>query len=370
MSRLQRDTKQRTVLLLLLLIGPRCASARLDGPPEMLDCSEDLAQVAQATPGPVGQERIAFIDGRTLHMMDPDGGNLTTVAKGVASFEPAPDNRHLIYRIFEGPNIIYDLHTQEARRVGLKGGLSWSPDGNCLVVDTDDILGNSSKRLKLYHLSDGRVERWDHTEPLSLIEISPDGEYFAAGCPRIFNSCITAIDGTETHRFDRKSEIGHLEWSPDGRYVLYSDSRVSSGSGGHVYPKILYYIDQDAAWARSILLQFDPTDPQDPSYYDIGQFEWSPDGTRIVTELGPGFPTDWIAVVDFPQGTYRVLDLSPLRIVRWPSWGPDGQRIVFVGTDPALNEGIYVVNADGTGLTLLKQPGSEYVENPTWLVIP
>ena len=117
-------------------------------------------------------------------------------------------------------------------------------------------------------------------------------------------------------------------------------------------------------------MQFDPTDPQDPSYYDIGQFEWSPDGTRIVTELGPGFPTDWIAVIGFPQGTYRVLDLSPLRIARWPSWGPDGQRIVFVGTDPALNEGIYVVNADGTGLTLLKQPGSDYVENPTWLVIP
>jgi WD40 repeat protein len=370
MDRLQRDNKWWTVLLLLLLLGPRCAGARLDGPPEVLDCSEDLAQVAQGTPEPVGQERIAFIDGRTLHMMDPDGGNLTTVAEGVASFEPAPDNRHLIYHIYEGPSFVYDVRIQETQKLRVKGNaLTWSPDGNCLVFGTANIVGNPRQELKLYHLSDGRVEKWDHIEPLSLIEISPDGKYFAAGCPRAFNLCITAVDGGETHRFDRKDAVWSLEWSPDSRYILYYDSKLSGNRGA---PDTLYYVDRDADWTRSVLLQFDPTDPQDPSYYGFGRFEWSPDGTRIVTELGSGLSMKMIAVIDFPQGTYRVLDLSSLYMARWPSWGPDGQRIVFVGTSPDSNVDIYVVNTDGTGLTLLRQSESKskYVTNPTWLVIP
>ena len=49
-----------------------------------------------------------------------------------------------------------------------------------------------------------------------------------------------------------------------------------------------------------------------------------------------------------------------------PAWSPDGERIAFArydaSRDPQLN-GIYVMNADGTGLTRVTGPG---FDSPTW----
>jgi Tol biopolymer transport system component len=52
-----------------------------------------------------------------------------------------------------------------------------------------------------------------------------------------------------------------------------------------------------------------------------------------------------------------------------PSWSPDGMYIVFNGT--IAGPGIYVVNVDGSGLTLLK-PGATtaYLGAPVWSPVP
>lgn len=48
----------------------------------------------------------------------------------------------------------------------------------------------------------------------------------------------------------------------------------------------------------------------------------------------------------------------------WPSWSPDGSRLVFVryGTNP----GIWVVNADGTGEAQLAGNGNDVDDGPVW----
>ena len=47
-----------------------------------------------------------------------------------------------------------------------------------------------------------------------------------------------------------------------------------------------------------------------------------------------------------------------------PAWSPDGKKIAFVSGRDGNNE-IYVMNADGTGVTrLTKDPGEDL--DPTW----
>jgi len=49
-----------------------------------------------------------------------------------------------------------------------------------------------------------------------------------------------------------------------------------------------------------------------------------------------------------------------------PVWSPDGARIAFDSNVPGkLDQDIYVINADGTGLTrLTDSPGAD--KNPEW----
>lgn len=46
---------------------------------------------------------------------------------------------------------------------------------------------------------------------------------------------------------------------------------------------------------------------------------------------------------------------------RWPAWSPDGSRLVFLGEDKQIS----VVNADGSGLTRLAESG-DLISAPAW----
>lgn len=365
-------------------VGPPNRSADATPPPVVvtgsLNCSEGATSPDVETAPPM--HKIAFIENGTLSLMDPDGGNVTPVAENVALFIPAPDARHLLYRSTDGQAFLYALRAQEVRPLerladfpgGIYGGMTWSQDGGCLIA-----IDNENKRLGLYHLRDGRVEEWRH--PLagsidSLLAVSPDGNWLATmGCAGIFDLCIASVDGKRLDEIERKDFRMLLEWSPDSRYVLYYDAEQP----GHLLlPDTLYYVDRDSGWTPSILLQIAPMGSADlPGF---GKFAWSPDGSRIVVEIGSR-SAEQIAIVDFPQGSYRVLDLGRYLFPHSPSWAPDGESIVFAGYELSIDgdqphDVVYKAKADGTGLTLLRrikvspELSATGLETPYWLKIP
>lgn len=68
-----------------------------------------------------------------------------------------------------------------------------------------------------------------------------------------------------------------------------------------------------------------------------------------------------------PDGTNRQLVIDAGTNDIEPSWSPDGSKIAFKSDRaPSSNGGIWVVNADGTGLTLLTFDPSFGSAKPTW----
>ena len=104
-----------------------------------------------------------------------------------------------------------------------------------------------------------------------------------------------------------------------------------------------------------------------------GRPSWSPDGSRIAFDsIRNGQDYD-IYVMSADGSDVTPLTDTPSQDV-FPAWSPDGSRIAFVslrdepdpaGCYPDCNWEIYVMNADGSGVTrLTNDPAEDF--GPTW----
>lgn len=214
----------------------------------------------------------------------------------------------------------------------------WSPDGsrilfacyredtfNACVVNAD---GSGYTQLTYLPASVGQVYRpvW-----------SPDGQRFAftrelGGAQTL----MTADADGQNHR-----EVADLatqpHWSPDGSKIAFvryrdgglqiwtvspggSDERMlTQGNHNHLYPT------------------------------------WSPDGRQIAFE----YDHTQVAVMDAGGGPPRIIANKGSYNL---SWSPDGKKIVIAPS----GEGLWLVNADGSGLTQIAQEGRQ----PSWQAAP
>jgi len=98
---------------------------------------------------------------------------------------------------------------------------------------------------------------------------------------------------------------------------------------------------------------------------------WSPDGTRIAFRGGDGNSQIYVMNAD-GSGVTRLTNNSDND---WqPAWSPDGSRIAFTkvvelcdDVDGCWNTtSIYVINADGSGLTQLNGTNTGLDSDPAW----
>jgi Tol biopolymer transport system component len=106
---------------------------------------------------------------------------------------------------------------------------------------------------------------------------------------------------------------------------------------------------------------------------------WSPDGTRIAFMGGPDGPIEYDIWVMNADGSNPVQLTDSPGPDGWPAWSPDGTRIAFASVrddcaysdapdcrttgDIGPHHDIWVVNADGTGLTRVTPEFGHFV---TW----
>lgn len=161
------------------------------------------------------------------------------------------------------------------------------------------------------------------------------------------------VDGSHARRLVHSARIGFGRsteccptWSPDGARIAFVSSRIEGE------PKSWTLFTANTSGPRDVqrLMAVDENDI-DP--------DWSPDGSKIVFVPTFGYP-DYRVYTVTADGLVQTEVLHDNTPVELPKWSPDATKIVY-----QTRAGIYVMNADGTGSTLLA-PG----QSPSWQSLP
>lgn len=242
---------------------------------------------------------------------------------------------------------------------GAAPGVEWAPDGRSIAVWKAWPLSGSidspetSPETRVVH-ADGSADRTYGIQPFADgLNWSPDGARWIViqGTTMKADQPTSAsiVDVTDGRVSPINLAIGHyatMGWIDDGRVLLRE----------LMDPGVRYLDVPVVAPADVAILPI----PDEGSSHELAL---SPDGRRVAYATPTG-----LAIVDVAAGSAsppgQVEVAGAAGAVGWPSWSPDGERVIFyAGGAP------WVVNADGTGLRQLVAGNVASFDNP-WQPVP
>jgi Tol biopolymer transport system component len=144
--------------------------------------------------------------------------------------------------------------------------------------------------------------------------------------------------------------------SPDGKSIAY----LSEGNSFFVD---LYLADGETGKVRRRLIKSAFSSDFESLRFIYSTGSWSPDGRYFAIAAKHGARDD-LVIFDVQKKRVHRRITVPLNGLTNPAWSPDGSQLVFTGYDGGLSD-LFVVNADGTGLTRLTD--DRYAElHPAW----
>lgn len=205
------------------------------------------------------------------------------------------------------------------------------------------------------------VAQLTRTGDVSAVALSPDGSRLAF--VRTISSYpgwgiyVVHADGSAAVRITASNEIGYayssLSWSPDGTGIAFDRMWRNIDD--------IYAMSADGTGLRrvtdSTTLRDEPT--------------WSPDGMSLAFRVfGPGCSGIDVINVD-GTGLKGLTDCVPQSHQYFldPAWSPDGKKIALVGPQSSTSgdsTSIYLMNADGSGLTRLTNTPGTLDRYPAW----
>jgi TolB protein len=224
-----------------------------------------------------------------------------------------------------------------------------SPDGKRLVYDSV-VQG----KYQLFVMDmDGKNQRQITHDPANheTPSWSPDGSKIAFVSDRNGHSVIYVMnaDGSADERLtDEKAESIHPTWSPDSKSVLYcADDDLHPPKKNEAS---VYSIDIRTKQVKTLITGGTNTYPS-----------WSPDGQKIVFRKMLGEMNSEVFLKD---GNKEVNLSNHPAFDGWPAWSPDGTRIAFASNRNS-NYQIFVMNSDGSNVQLVANTEGRATE-PRW----
>ena len=273
-----------------------------------------------------GEGKIAFVSAGNIHIINPDRTNEARLTKGAQPIW-SPNGKRIAYLIEEENIYLINQDGQEKLKVveNIEGTysrryFSWSPDSKEIVFVKDgSIWVINTDRSNLIRIIKGN----DIISPV----FSPDGNKIAyfekengQECFRVINRDGSGKTTLAKDYFDRPLT---LNWSPNGKKIVYE----TDDNGGQIY-----VVDADGT--NNFLL--------DSGF--AGPAIFLPDGKKIAYIRSFSGADNRLFVIN-PDGTNKK-EIVKGGTMESLSCSPDGKKIVF-----DMDEQIYIVNSDGTGLT-------------------
>jgi Tol biopolymer transport system component/DNA-binding winged helix-turn-helix (wHTH) protein len=330
------------------------------GEPQTVPGLTDNTRIMDLSP-----DRATYLLGRftsrgstsTLWLMPVQGGQplrLGDIVSGEAIFHP--DGKHIL---FAKENELWIVGTDGAdprRLVSLPGApnwLAWSPDGRRMRLTIGDDNGGSS----LWEM------RQDGSNLHRIFPIGPPADRECCG-----------------------------EWSPDGRYFIYTAKHKGSWdmwavreSGLSLQRAPLGPFRLVTGWPGGVIGAAVPSDGNSVLFYagrNRSQIQRVDLKTRHLTPLSaegfsqPEFSPDgrWIAYVDVNNGAVWKMNVQSSEKVQlvpsgfsvgFPRWSPDGNFLAMTASDQGAASTAYLVSATGGALQPLLPDGSQ-ASDPDW----
>ena len=160
-------------------------------------------------------------------------------------------------------------------------------------------------------------------------------------------------DGTDIINLTNNPNTAYLDpyWSPDGTQIVFS---ANAANNNNSHDKEIYRMDADGS--NVVRLTSNSAEENDPI--------WSPDGTKIAFEKR--FSNGSFAIYSMnPDGTNQQ-ELMSLPIggnTLFEEWSPDSAKLIFNISSIGIS-GIYIMDSDGSNLTLLPKEGSRSTWSP------